>query len=226
MISALETTALQLVSRLEKQNCFDSDGFITERDFIHETLNSPHIYVALIDLQSKIHCYLNDRLKERFGVTNNWLDEMDLHLIYMNHSPLSFQHIISEHDRYAGGATNPQLGFINFVADEARGLEEVYCEDITCLVARSSEGKSTYYAHFSCDVNHLDLLAAYAQYDLRDLTPRQRTTLEYLLEGLSAERIAAKMDISLKTLEKHTQVIFQKTGCQNQAALIAAVQGV
>ena len=226
MTSALETTALKLVSKIDGHTCFDAEGHITDPDFIHEQFNSSHIYVAMIDLENKIHCYLNDRLKNRFGIENNWLDEMDLHLIYMQHSPLSFQHLISEHDRYSGGATNPQLGYINLVEDKARNVGEIYCEDLTCLVARSQTGKSTHYAHFSCDVNELDLLTAYANYDLTDLTPRQRTTLEYLLEGLAAPSIAAKMDISLKTLEKHTQVIFQKTGCQNQAALIAAVQGV
>ncbi|MFK7819072.1 MAG: response regulator transcription factor [Planctomycetaceae bacterium] len=54
---------------------------------------------------------------------------------------------------------------------------------------------------------------------LQKLSPREASVLELLVSGLSNKRIAAKLNLSPRTVEKHRSKISAKTGCCNLAAL-------
>jgi DNA-binding NarL/FixJ family response regulator len=51
------------------------------------------------------------------------------------------------------------------------------------------------------------------------LTSRQREVLQLVAEGLNTKRIAARLHVSLKTVETHRAQIMQKLDCQSVAEL-------
>jgi DNA-binding NarL/FixJ family response regulator len=55
---------------------------------------------------------------------------------------------------------------------------------------------------------------------IRGLTPRQREILGMLAEGLSAKEIAAKVDISPRTVEFHKYQMMESLGAKSSAELI------
>ncbi|MBS0656712.1 MAG: helix-turn-helix transcriptional regulator [Verrucomicrobia bacterium] len=57
------------------------------------------------------------------------------------------------------------------------------------------------------------------------LSPRERETLQWLAEGKSNPEIGAILGISPRTVEKHTQRVFEKLGVENRAAALRAVLG-
>ena len=52
------------------------------------------------------------------------------------------------------------------------------------------------------------------------ITPRQREILQLLAEGKSAKQIAAKLDISARTVEFHKYALMESVGAKNTAELI------
>jgi DNA-binding NarL/FixJ family response regulator len=52
------------------------------------------------------------------------------------------------------------------------------------------------------------------------MTPRQREILQLLAEGLSAKQIAARLDISARTVEFHKYTLMESVGAKNTAELI------
>lgn len=62
---------------------------------------------------------------------------------------------------------------------------------------------------------------------LRQLTPRQRSTLALMIEGRSNKEIARSLDLLESTVKAHVKVILRKLSAHNrtQAALIAADLG-
>jgi DNA-binding CsgD family transcriptional regulator len=53
------------------------------------------------------------------------------------------------------------------------------------------------------------------------LTPRQRQTLQYLLEGNCAKQIASKLGLSLYTVKEYVQAVYRANGVASQAELMA-----
>jgi len=51
------------------------------------------------------------------------------------------------------------------------------------------------------------------------LTSRQREVLQLLAEGLNAKRIAARLHVSVKTVETHRAQTMKKLGCPSVADL-------
>ncbi len=56
---------------------------------------------------------------------------------------------------------------------------------------------------------------------LNQLTPRERETLPYLLQGKTNPEIAIIFDRSPRTIEKHVAAILEKLGFENRGALMA-----
>ncbi|QDE91946.1 helix-turn-helix transcriptional regulator [Myxococcus xanthus] len=55
------------------------------------------------------------------------------------------------------------------------------------------------------------------------LAPRERQTLELLLQGLGDKQIAARLGISRFTVNQYTKTLYRRFGVQSRAALIAQV---
>jgi DNA-binding NarL/FixJ family response regulator len=49
---------------------------------------------------------------------------------------------------------------------------------------------------------------------LDELTPREREVLALMAEGLSNQKIAERLDVTLRAVEKHVTSIFEKLGLQ------------
>ncbi|MGE6757451.1 helix-turn-helix transcriptional regulator [Corallococcus interemptor] len=57
------------------------------------------------------------------------------------------------------------------------------------------------------------------------LAPRERQTLELLLQGLGDKQIAARLGISRFTVNQYTKTLYRRFGVQSRTALIARVLG-
>ncbi|RKG71776.1 DNA-binding response regulator [Corallococcus sp. CA054B] len=57
------------------------------------------------------------------------------------------------------------------------------------------------------------------------LTPRERQTLELLLQGLGDKQIAARLGISRFTVNQYTKTLYRRFGVQSRTALIARLLG-
>lgn len=55
------------------------------------------------------------------------------------------------------------------------------------------------------------------------LTPRERATVELLVQGLPAKRIAAQLHISVWTVRDHMKSIYAKAGVTNRGELAALI---
>ncbi len=53
------------------------------------------------------------------------------------------------------------------------------------------------------------------------LSPRETEVLDYLAAGLTNKEIAGRMDLSTRTIERHVQNMFIKTGAENRTGLLA-----
>jgi pimeloyl-ACP methyl ester carboxylesterase/DNA-binding CsgD family transcriptional regulator len=59
---------------------------------------------------------------------------------------------------------------------------------------------------------------------LNDLTPREREILEVVAQGLDNNAIAARLQISEKTVRNHVSIIFSKLGVNNRARAVAVAR--
>jgi|GEM_PF-3532335 len=219
-MTSLETTVRKLITALTEEQCFGDDGSPAKKEKIHEILDLPFLHVFLIDLSTHTFCYANKRVAERVNVEAGWLPDELIYTIGLLFDPMSFQRILSELDRFSQGALPSNTGILTLLSLDDPD-EQTYCNDLSALVGRSKDGKNTYHAHFFCELEDMDLVNAYASFDLDALTGRQLEALSYLLKGHTYKEIAEIMDISYKTLEKHVHTVYSVTGCQNQAALIS-----
>ena len=75
-------------------------------------------------------------------------------------------------------------------------------------------------------INSLDTRFAHhcGQPALDSLTPRERETLTYLLQGKTTPEIAIIFDRSPRTVEKYVNAILKKLGFENRGALIAGAK--
>lgn len=64
-------------------------------------------------------------------------------------------------------------------------------------------------------------LARFAEPSPGDLSPRVRQVLKCLLEGDGDKQIAARLGISIHTVNQYTKAIFQHFGCRSRAELMA-----
>lgn len=52
------------------------------------------------------------------------------------------------------------------------------------------------------------------------LTPRQREILQLIAEGRSTKQIAARLDVSIKTVENHRALLMERLGIHDMAGLV------
>jgi DNA-binding NarL/FixJ family response regulator len=55
---------------------------------------------------------------------------------------------------------------------------------------------------------------------LAELTPRERDLLEFVAQGSNNNEIAARLNISVKTVRNHLSTIFSKLGASTRAQVI------
>ena len=55
---------------------------------------------------------------------------------------------------------------------------------------------------------------------LAELTPRERDLLEFMAQGSDNNEIAARLNISVKTVRNHLSTIFNKLGARTRAQVI------
>lgn len=60
-------------------------------------------------------------------------------------------------------------------------------------------------------------------HQLAHLTPRERETLDLLLEGKASKEIASAMDVSVRTVEGHRRMVFMKMNVSSAAQLVNVV---
>jgi DNA-binding CsgD family transcriptional regulator len=97
-------------------------------------------------------------------------------------------------ERFIGVGCFRSWGSRNFNERE-RALAQLFVEECTGWILRRGEGDA--------------------------LTPRQRQTLRYLLEGNCAKEIAYKLGLSLYTVKEYVQAIYRAKGVTSQAELMA-----
>jgi DNA-binding NarL/FixJ family response regulator len=88
-------------------------------------------------------------------------------------------------------------------------------EDFMSAVDRVSRGQRYFCADAKRDSSH-----AKGQSDSVRLTPREREILKLIAHGLTTKEIAAKLFISIPTVETHRANLMSKTGGRNMADLV------
>jgi two-component system, LuxR family, response regulator FixJ len=67
----------------------------------------------------------------------------------------------------------------------------------------------------SVEANHPEIAARIAR-----LTPRERETMHFMLEGDATKRIASQLDVGNQTAAKHRARVLSKMGVGNEAELV------
>jgi DNA-binding NarL/FixJ family response regulator len=124
--------------------------------------------------------------------------------------------ILSMHSTAAFIARALQNGAIGYV------LKDSTEKDLNRAVREAAAGRR----FLSPPVNETAInayieLSKSSSFDAHDtLTPRQREVLQLTAEGKTSGEVAARLNISQRTVENHRAILMQKLGLQNQTELI------
>jgi DNA-binding NarL/FixJ family response regulator len=124
--------------------------------------------------------------------------------------------ILSMHSTTAFIARALQNGAIGYV------LKDSTEKDLNRAVREAAAGRR----FLSPPVNETAInayieLSKSSSFDAHDtLTPRQREVLQLTAEGKTSGEVAARLNISQRTVENHRAILMQKLGLQNQTELI------
>ena len=101
-------------------------------------------------------------------------------------------------------------------------LKESTEKDLSCAVREAAAGRRFLSRPVSdTAINaYIDLSRASSFDPHETLTPRQREVLQLAAEGKTNAEIAARLNISQRTVENHRAVLMQKLGLQNHTELI------
>jgi DNA-binding NarL/FixJ family response regulator len=101
-------------------------------------------------------------------------------------------------------------------------LKESTEKDLNCAVREAAAGRRFLSRPVSdTAINaYIDLSRASSFDPHETLTPRQREVLQLAAEGKTNAEIAARLNISHRTVENHRAVLMRKLGLQNQTELI------
>ena len=98
-------------------------------------------------------------------------------------------------------------------------LKDTIFEDLVQAIQSVHAGQSYLSPKITSTVieDYLQKCMANKSTDVDDLTPKEREVLQLLAEGFSSKEIAAKLFISVKTVENHRKHIIQKLDVHNIA---------
>ena len=101
-------------------------------------------------------------------------------------------------------------------------LKESTEKDLSCAVREAAAGRRFLSRPVSdTAINaYIDLSRASSFDPHETLTPRQREVLQLAAEGKTNAEMAARLNISQRTVENHRAVLMQKLGLHNQTELI------
>ncbi|HBS4022976.1 TPA: hypothetical protein MAG79_005314, partial [Klebsiella pneumoniae] len=102
-------------------------------------------------------------------------------------------------------------------------ISESAWEEMTCLFAPSLsavQAAHNGYSYFPFSQHRVSGEGTYARNKLQALSEQEIIVLRHLLEGASNFHIAAKMDISSKTVSTYKSRLMKKLNCQTLVELI------
>lgn len=80
-----------------------------------------------------------------------------------------------------------------------------------------------YYIHLSIPQNDIRYIQAYAKHNFLSLTSKQQEVLALIIDGIDRNQICEVLNISPRTLEKHTHQILKIAEVDNSIMLLNSI---
>ncbi len=215
----LNNIAEKVQGTIRESSCLCEKGEIIHQPEFERILNSFPVWVLVYDARKIQACFINHEMANAVGSPPGFIEQENEYHTVHHCDAASAMNRFKAFDHFNSGEVKPlhSIGTL-FLKNESAGSYN----DVAAPIAIDQDGKTTYYAHFYSELNSLTLVNAYGLCDPGHLSPRQREVFAQLLKGISLHKIADKLGISIKTLEKHTHAIYSLSGVPNQRALMEA----
>lgn len=124
------------------------------------------------------------------------------------------------HHRFliATSRPNPQEA-IQFLAEGARGYVNRQLQPEVLAIALQTVANGELWAGAETITYLLHHQTSTAPFNADNLSDREQQVANAVVEGLSNKQIAARLDITERTVKAHLKACFQKTGCANRLQL-------
>ena len=220
-MKGLEKLADILREEGARMKVFDQDGRCLDFELFASLLNSVSCWSLAYRAEQIQAVSISDSLAKVVGVPGGVIRAED-EMLFVNHcDPATSLHRLSVFEHFSSGAINSIHGVASIHCSDETVLN---CHDLAAPLAFDSTGKVTYYVHLICDMQALTIAHAHNVFEVEKLSPRQTEALALLLAGTPPTQIAHEMEISPRTLEKHSKATFEIAGVPNQRSLIRLVQ--
>lgn len=169
-------------------------------------LNHQLVHVALISVNRMPYCrYHNDAAAEFYGLADRNVTSQNVSFYYQRMR--TWQHILILHGYHFFVQNKP--GEFRCTVD-MKDKDGVFhpLHTVFRTMAWDENGKAAYAAVVACPVLDLRYYEAYELLGLSRLPPRSLDAARVLFRGYSNPEIAAKLNVSVKTVEKELREVF------------------
>lgn len=206
-----------IIGRLRASPAFDE---IPVRDFMpyQPLLNHQLVHVALISVNRMPYLrYHNDAAAEFYGIADRNVTSLNVRFYYQRMKARQLVLILHGHQFFVEN----QPGEFHCKVD-LKDRDGVFqpMHTVFQTVAWDSKGKPAYAVVAGCPVVDLRYYEAYELLGLSELPGRILEAARFLFRGLNNQGIADRLGVSVKTVEKELQAVFQTTRTTSRKQLI------
>lgn len=217
-MKSLKTTLTDCIEDF-KDFDFSKEGF--NSDSITEKMNEYPFMLTLHGMDRfRLTIYLNDAMRGFYGLDENDQSHQNM-FFYLKTFHSSTYHVLVQSYQFFN---RNSLGFFeqDYLLKNSKGLyEQVY--GVSKTVAWDAKGMPSYALSLTCPSKEYSLFSARQIFNLHNLSKREGECLPLLVKGLTNGQIAAEMDVSERTVEKHVSSILSHANVPNRNKFFQAL---
>jgi len=185
---------------------------------VFERLKNPYVMLTIHSVSQKdFFVYINDTAKQFYGFHKNDLSEMNISFYVKTFHPLTYHLLVKSH-HFVLKAEEDFLRLEYRLRNDEGDYKEV--KGMTGVLLRDDRGKPLYLLSATCEPKNLSLLVASVKFDMERFTPRLLECLQCLLAGDTNAQIATELGLSVRTVDRHIERIYDLTKVSSRSELI------
>jgi len=195
------------------------------RDFdlekILEVINqSEHMLTVHGVHRKNFKIVLNDRCRDFYGFDENDQSKYNIGFHYKTMNPRSLSVLIKSNAFFLRN----DLGYLEntYSLKNASGQYENVV-GVTRTHEWDEKGRAAYALSLTCREEDYALAVAKEHFELTEISVKQSEVLSLLIQGMTNGQIAARLDLSERTIEKHVTSVFQQAEVKNRAEFFSSL---
>lgn len=206
-----------IISRLQSSSAFDQ---MPVRDLMsHQPLLNHHlVHAAMISVDRMPYCrFHNDAAAAFYGIPDPDVSPMNISLYYQRMRVRQYVIMLQGHQFFV--RNRPGEFRCKVDLKDHQGIYQPMLA-IFRTVAWDSKGKAAYAVVVGAPVVDVRYYEAYELLNLAGLPGRVLEAASFLFRGFSNQEIADELDVSVKTVEKDLQCVFERTKTRTRRQLL------